>query len=77
MGSFGDLLASTTLEPPCPACGYPLRVSLLEVAAQVSRYCPACYRLVRMVDHSGTVSSGATSAASAVSRLERQFEGFS
>jgi DNA-directed RNA polymerase subunit RPC12/RpoP len=58
-------MLDTDLDLPCPGCGYPLWVRVVEVVAQTAITCPACRDRIWLRDDTGSVQN-------AGSQIERQ-----
>lgn len=55
--SFTAGLLDADLDTPCPGCGYPVWIRLVEVVAKTAVICPACRSRIWLIDDTGSVQS--------------------
>ncbi len=72
-----EMLTSTEFDVPCPGCGYPIWIRLVEVAAQCSVLCPLCRKRVTLVDDRGSVAAVTREIERAMADLKRTLKGIS
>jgi DNA-directed RNA polymerase subunit RPC12/RpoP len=53
--SFAYGLLDTDIDIPCPQCGYPIWIRLVEAVVQAAVRCPACRSRIWLVDDRGSV----------------------
>lgn len=75
MGNW-DLLGHN-IDVPCPRCGYPVWIQLIEVAVQCSVRCPVCRIRIDLVDERGSVRNVVQDVNLAMAELEKTLRGLS
>lgn len=67
--SFAAGLLDADLDMPCPGCGYPVWIRLVEVVARTAVICPACRSRVWLIDDTGSVQSTGPQIEHAVNEM--------
>jgi hypothetical protein len=68
VASLSEQLLFSLIDVPCPRCHYPFEVQLVDVIAQVYRWCPVCRARIKLIDSAG---SGAASLSNLDTQMNR------
>lgn len=74
MNSFAGLVYDMDYDVPCPICGYPIWVRLVEVVAQVAVTCPCCRARVWLTDSGGSVQNMGGEIDRALDQMFKNFK---
>jgi len=70
-----DGLLAGDVDAPCPGCGYPIWIRLIEVVVQTAVRCPACRSRVWLVDDRASMRNAVEEVDEALAGLERAWKG--
>ena len=66
---FAYALLGADVDIPCPQCGYPVWIRLVEAVVQTAVRCPACRARIWLVDDRGSVRNAAQDIQRAIGEL--------
>lgn len=67
-------LDRTFIDVPCPRCGYPVEVQILDIRLQSRVFCPSCKVGIQLIDEGASTDVGLRQIDSALEDLNKMIE---